>query len=176
MLPLVKFCDKLTDACIRGLRGYDCARAFSYWIDELSLRFTHLVDFLVYGCGRRATYEAAALEEGSTSPASRPSIARARLFRRKYCMPRRRLVRQPDGALHWERLNPGEGTVHFLRTRLFQSTLLITPPPYCFANLGSRALLLPFLDSRGRGLTMSATFRWLRSPSSATDGCSTFGR
>ena len=107
MLVIIKLFDQVTDAIIRGLRGYQCARTFSYWIDELSLRFTSLVDFLVYGCGRRG-YEAASIEEGRPA---RPDIARARLFRRKYCMPRRRLVRQLDGALHWERLDPGEDTV-----------------------------------------------------------------
>jgi hypothetical protein len=111
MLPIVKLCDKITDALIRGFRGYDCARAFSFWIDKLSLRLTHCIDFVVYGCNRNTKYEAAALEEGISSAPARPSIARARLFRRKYCVPRRRLVRLLDGTLHWERLEPGEDVV-----------------------------------------------------------------
>jgi len=111
MLSVVNLCDRITDACIRGFRGYDCARAFSYWIDKLSRRLTRLIDFIVYGCNRNANYEAAALEEGASNASARPSIARARLFRRKYCVPRRRLVRFLDGTLHWERLEPGEDVV-----------------------------------------------------------------
>ena len=38
-----------------------------------------------------------------------PDITRARKFRNKYVLPRRRLAKREDGELHWEQLSPGTG-------------------------------------------------------------------
>ena len=104
--------DGAAEKFITFVRGDVCARGLSHWIDSTALRLTNCIDRCIGPKRPDGGYAAAPVddEEGQDEKPRAASVERARLFRRKYCMPRRRLVRRADGALHWERLRPGEAT------------------------------------------------------------------
>jgi len=104
-MSVIAAVDRCVEKGIRLIGGYSCVKQTSHWIDTLAHRITEGIDACLLG---KSDYEEVLSEEdGATVP--RASVRRARLFRRKYCIPRRRLVRRGDDS-HWERLLPGEST------------------------------------------------------------------
>jgi len=102
---LISSLDFFADRVVRAIHGHDCARAVSYWLDRLANRTTACYDACTIGGPDRYR------------PVNGANIHEARKFRRKYVLPRRRLVRRRNGELRWERLTPGEDT---LNSRTYQ--------------------------------------------------------
>ena len=99
--------DRITDKLIKLIRGHELARNISYLLDRLANRMTGAFD--VFTSRPLNSYRRAHSVEGAPE-ASISDVNRARLFRRKYVLPRRRLAKREDGALHWQRLEPGSAS------------------------------------------------------------------